>query len=59
MVDHAQDGVTDELLGWYSDFPVGASECTECGDCMERCPFDVDIIAQIRKAVEIFEVTAG
>ena len=35
-----------------------ASECTECGVCVERCPFDVDVIAKIRKAVDIFEVKA-
>jgi hypothetical protein len=32
-----------------------ASECIECGVCMERCPFDVDVIAKIKQAVELFE----
>jgi predicted aldo/keto reductase-like oxidoreductase len=27
----------------------------ECGECVERCPFDVDIMARLRQAVEIFE----
>ena len=58
-VDQARGGVTDELRGWYSGFPVKASACTECGVCMERCPFDVDIIAKMREAVEIFEAKAG
>jgi hypothetical protein len=59
MVDHARDGVTDELMGWYSEFPVKASACTECGECVERCPFDVDIVAKIREAVELFESSVG
>ena len=28
------------------------SACIECGVCMERCPFDVDVIAKMRQAVE-------
>jgi len=27
-----------------------ASECTECGVCVERCPFEVDVIAKMREA---------
>ena len=54
MVDHARDGVTDELMGWYSQFSVGASACVECGDCVERCPFDVDILTKMRNlALEV------
>ncbi|MBM3236722.1 hypothetical protein FJZ31_10555 [Candidatus Poribacteria bacterium] len=45
-------------MSQYSTLPVKASECTECGDCMERCPFKVDIIARMREAVEIFEANA-
>ena len=55
MVDHAQDGVSDDLRGWYSSFPVKASACTGCGVCVERCPFEVDVISRIREAVGLFE----
>ncbi len=58
-LDQARGGVTVDLKGWYSSFEVKASECTECGDCVERCPFEVDIIAKMREAVEIFEANAG
>jgi predicted aldo/keto reductase-like oxidoreductase len=27
--------------------------------CMERCPFDVDVLAKLRRAVEVFETSAG
>ncbi len=48
-----------EILAAYAALPVKASECIECGDCMERCPFEVDVIARMRKAVEIFEANAA
>ena len=55
MVDHTQHGVTDDLRNWYSSFPAKASACTECGECVDRCPFEVDIIAKMQEAVELFE----
>jgi predicted aldo/keto reductase-like oxidoreductase len=55
QVDYARHGLSDDLKGWYASHPAKASECIECGDCLARCPFDVDIMAQLRKAVEIFE----
>lgn len=59
LVDRTRGGITDELMAKYSKFQVKASECTECGVCMERCPFEVDVIAKMREAVEIFEASAG
>lgn len=58
-VDQARGGDLDQLREWYSRFPVKASACVECGICLERCPFDVDIMAKIQKAVELFETTAA
>jgi hypothetical protein len=57
-VDQARGGITDQLRAGYSAFPIKASECTECGVCMDRCPFDVDVIARMHKAVELFEAVA-
>jgi len=47
---------TSELRADYDALPVKASDCVECGDCVERCPFEVDVIAKMRKAVQVFEV---
>jgi predicted aldo/keto reductase-like oxidoreductase len=30
-----------------------ASDCIECGDCMERCPFNVDVISRMQQAAEL------
>lgn len=55
IVDYARHGVTDDLINWYASHQVKASACTECGDCLARCPFDVDIVAKLEEAVAIFE----
>jgi predicted aldo/keto reductase-like oxidoreductase len=49
------EGVTDGLRAWYGTLPVRASECIECGDCIERCPFGVDVIAKMRELVSLYE----
>jgi len=55
LVDQTQEGITRELRSAYSKRRTKASECSECGVCMERCPFDVDVISKMRKAAELFE----
>ena len=42
----------------YAAFEAKGSDCTECGVCLERCPFGVDIIGKMRRAVEVFETRA-
>ena len=39
----------------YASIPVKASECIECDVCLERCPYEVDIIGKMHRAVEVFE----
>jgi predicted aldo/keto reductase-like oxidoreductase len=39
----------------YASRPAKASDCIECEVCVERCPFGVDIIGKMRRAVEILE----
>jgi predicted aldo/keto reductase-like oxidoreductase len=42
----------------YARRPAKASDCIECEVCLERCPFGVDIIGKMRRAVEVFEMAA-
>jgi predicted aldo/keto reductase-like oxidoreductase len=58
-LDHVRSDNLDELKGWYDEFPAKASECTACGICVERCPFEVDVLAKLQQAVEVFETSAG
>ena len=56
LVDAARDGVTDELHKMYDDYEVKASACVQCGACLERCPYDVDIMAKLEQAAAIFGI---
>ena len=49
----------EQIKEWYAEFPVKASACVECGVCMERCPFDVEIIAKMREAATVLEGQAA
>jgi len=55
LVDAAQGGVSEVLQAAYDALPVRASACIECGVCVERCPFGVDVISKMRQAVVLFE----
>jgi len=57
LADVGQYYSFDEIEPVYAALPARASECTECGVCMERCPFEVDVVAKMRRAVEVFEAT--
>ena len=49
----------EQVKEWYAGFPVKTSACVECGVCVERCPFDVDILAKMREAAALFEAEAA
>jgi predicted aldo/keto reductase-like oxidoreductase len=55
LLDVAAFGLTAELQAAYAALSVPASACTECGACTQRCPFGVDVMANIRQAVVTFE----
>ncbi len=50
----AQQELSVEVRAAYRALPVNASDCIECGVCMERCPFGVDVIAQMKDASSLF-----
>jgi len=39
----------------YAELEVKPTECAECGECEERCPFDVPIMERLKKAAEKFD----
>jgi len=59
LTDWARSGVTDELRSGYASASVKASACIECGDCMARCPFRVDVIGKMKSAAQLFEAAAA
>jgi predicted aldo/keto reductase-like oxidoreductase len=52
----AENGFNKIILSKYQSLNAKASQCSECGSCMKRCPFDVDIISNMKKAMNIFGV---
>lgn len=49
-----QGNVPETVREHYAVLHHKASECIHCGLCEERCPFDVKIINNMKKAKEIF-----
>jgi hypothetical protein len=54
-LDQVQSRGLELIKEWYARFPVKASACVECGECLARCPFGVDIVARMREAAALFE----
>ena len=50
----AQGEVVETVKEHYAALKHHDSECIACGNCMKNCPFAVDIITKMKKAVEIF-----
>lgn len=56
LFNQAQQNLTDELRAAYAALPVKASECIQCHDCEERCPFDVKVTTHLEEAVALFGI---
>ncbi len=54
ITDTAGYEIGDNIIAEYEALPVKAADCIQCGDCVERCPFGVDVIANMARAVDIF-----
>ena len=55
LFEIAQKGITNKIQIEYDTMLKKASDCIECGVCMERCPFDVDVISKMKQCSELFE----
>ena len=56
LVSRLVDTFTSALQARYDAMPVRASACTRCGACVKRCPFSVDVLPIIDRAVALYEV---
>jgi len=50
----AQGEVPETVREHYAALKAHASDCIQCGACQERCPFGVDIAANLKSAQETF-----
>ena len=48
-----------DLAEWaserYDSMKVKAEDCIKCGKCMERCPYELDIISKLKSVAKDFE----
>ncbi len=58
LLDLADGNPTLELRAAYAKLSSPASACTGCGACQERCPFGVDVMANLARAAALFEPAA-
>lgn len=49
-----QKSVPETLRDHYGLLEHHADECIACGQCMENCPFSVDVISKMRQAAALF-----
>jgi len=54
LVDNAKSGITAETKAKYDALEAKASECTACNACRNRCPFDVDVVSNMKEAAKVF-----
>ena len=56
LLDKAQQSETvpADVQAEYDRLEHHASECTNCGGCANRCPFDVPVREKMREAVKVF-----
>ena len=54
LTDTAGHEKGERTVAEYMGLPVTASACTECGVCPDRCPFGVDVVANMRRATALF-----
>ncbi|MDO5115254.1 MAG: aldo/keto reductase [Synergistaceae bacterium] len=50
----AREGVPETVREHYALLPRSASDCTGCGGCESRCPFEVPVRENMRAAKELF-----
>jgi len=43
------------MVGWQEEVEGAAALCIECGECLEKCPQQIDIPSYMEKANKIFE----
>jgi len=54
LMQQGQKKMTSALREEYSAMPANATDCIECGDCVERCPFGVEVTEQMAQTAALF-----
>jgi predicted aldo/keto reductase-like oxidoreductase len=51
-----ENSIPPSIRHHYESLERKGSDCIQCGSCMERCPFSVDIMGNMQKAQSLFGV---
>ena len=54
LLEQGRRDLTDEICASYAELDADASDCVACGQCADRCPFGVDVVAKMEEAVTVF-----
>jgi len=54
LLDEAESRLTPALQDAYAALAANADDCIQCGSCMERCPFGVDVVGRMETAADLF-----
>ena len=54
LLDAAEHSLNEKVTAEYMALTKKASDCTYCGICIERCPFDVAVLDRMERAIQVF-----
>lgn len=54
LLDAAEHNLNEKVTADYRALTKNASDCTYCGICTERCPFDVAVLDRMERAIKVF-----
>ena len=54
LLDVGERQITPELRAEYGSLTANASDCIQCEDCVERCPFGVEVVSRMEQAEALF-----
>ena len=52
---HKRYGLEEWAAGRYSMLEIKPTACTECGECEEKCPYDLPIREMLKESAALFE----
>jgi len=54
LLDAAEHYPNEKVTVEYRALAKKASDCTQCGVCIERCPFDVPVLDRMERAIQVY-----